>query len=107
MFRQRIEVMKGNFKQLINSDKPVLVDFYADWCGPCKMQAPILKDVSAALKGKARIIKIDVDKNQGIAMQYQVQSIPTIILFKKGKPVWRKAGVANKQQLINLIEQNA
>ena len=99
--------MKGNFKQLINSDKPVLVDFYADWCGPCKMQAPILKDVSAATHGKARIIKIDVDKNQGIAMQYQVQSIPTIILFKKGKPVWRQAGVANKQQLISLIEKNA
>lgn len=99
--------MKGNFKQLINSDKPVLVDFYADWCGPCKMQAPILKDVSAATHGKARIIKIDVDKNQGIAMQYKVQSIPTIILFKKGKPVWRQAGVANKQQLISLIEKNA
>ena len=99
--------MKGNFKQLINSDKPVLVDFYADWCGPCKVQAPILKDVSAATHGKARIIKIDVDKNQGIAMQYKVQSIPTIILFKKGKPVWRQAGVANKQQLISLIEKNA
>ncbi|MEQ9217362.1 MAG: thioredoxin [Cyclobacteriaceae bacterium] len=99
--------MKGNFKQLINSDKPVLVDFYADWCGPCKMQAPVLKDVSTALKGKARIIKIDVDKNQSIARQYQVQSIPTIILFKKGKPVWRQTGVANKQQLISLIEQNA
>ena len=99
--------MKGNFKQLINIDKPVLVDFYADWCGPCKVQAPILKNVSAATHGKARIIKIDVDKNQGIAMQYKVQSIPTIILFKKGKPVWRQAGVANKQQLISLIEKNA
>eukprot|EP00747_Dinoflagellata_sp_TGD_P017667 gnl/TRDRNA2_/TRDRNA2_125970_c1_seq1.p1 gnl/TRDRNA2_/TRDRNA2_125970_c1~~gnl/TRDRNA2_/TRDRNA2_125970_c1_seq1.p1 ORF type:complete len:100 (-),score=0.95 gnl/TRDRNA2_/TRDRNA2_125970_c1_seq1:281-580(-) len=99
--------MKGNFKRLIDSDKPVLVDFYADWCGPCKMQAPILKEVSASVHGKARIIKIDVDKNQGIARQYQVQSIPTIILFKKGKPVWRQAGVANKRQLINLIEQNS
>ncbi len=98
--------MKGNFRQMINSEKPVLVDFYADWCGPCKMQAPILKEVSAAINGRARIIKIDVDKNQRIAQQYQVQSIPTIILFKNGKPIWRQAGVANKQQLLNLIKKN-
>lgn len=99
--------MKGNFKKLINSSQPVLVDFYADWCGPCKMQAPILKEVSAAIEGKARIIKIDVDKNQAIAQQYQVRSIPTMILFKHGNPVWRQAGVAQKNQLLDLIRQHA
>ncbi|XOV93021.1 MAG: thioredoxin [Bacteroidota bacterium] len=99
--------MKGNFKQLISGNKPVLVDFYADWCGPCKMQTPILKDVSDAIKGKARIIKIDVDRNRAIASQYKVQSIPTLILFKGGQPVWRQAGVANKKQLIDLVGQHA
>ncbi len=99
--------MKGNFKKLINSPQPVLVDFYADWCGPCKMQAPILKEVSAATHGKARILKIDVDKNQAIAQQYQVRSIPTMILFKNGKPVWRQAGVAQKNQLMSLIQQHS
>lgn len=99
--------MKGNFKKLISGSQPVLVDFYADWCGPCKMQTPILKDVSQEIKGKARIIKIDVDRNQGIASQYKVQSIPTLILFKGGKPVWRQAGVANKKQLVDLVGQYA
>mgnify|MGYP005755358033 FL=1 len=99
--------MKGNFKNIINGDQPVLVDFYADWCGPCKMQAPILKEVSSEIGGKARIIKIDVDKNQPIAQQYQVRGVPTLILFKKGQPLWRQSGVATKQQLIDLINQNA
>ncbi|WP_286756950.1 thioredoxin [Roseivirga sp. UBA838] len=99
--------MKGNFNNIINGDQPVLVDFYADWCGPCKMQAPILKEVSSEIGGKARIIKIDVDKNQPIAQQYQVRGVPTLILFKKGQPLWRQSGVATKQQLIDLINQNA
>jgi len=99
--------MKGNFNNIINGDQPVLVDFYADWCGPCKMQAPILKEVSSEIGGKARIIKIDVDKNQPIAQQYQVRSIPTLILFKKGRLLWRQSGVATKQQLIDLINLNA
>lgn len=98
--------MKGNFQEIINNDKPVLVDFYADWCGPCQMQAPILKEVSAAMNGEARIIKIDVDKNQAVASQYQVQSIPTLILFRNGKPVWRQSGLANKQQLISVLQQH-
>ena len=99
--------MKGNFNNIINGDQPVLVDFYADWCGPCKMQAPIVKEVSSEIGGKARIIKIDVDKNQPIAQQYQVRSIPTLILFKKGRLLWRQSGVATKQQLIDLINLNA
>jgi thioredoxin 1 len=99
--------MKGNFGKIINGNQPVLVDFHADWCGPCKMQAPILKEVSAEINGKARIIKIDVDKNQAIAQQYQVMGVPTIILFKKGKPVWRQSGVTNKQQLLQVLHQMA
>jgi thioredoxin 1 len=99
--------MKGNFGNIINGDKPVLVDFHADWCGPCKMQAPILKEVSAEISDKARIIKIDVDKNQAIAQQYQVMGVPTLILFKKGQAVWRQSGVANKQQLLQVIHQMA
>lgn len=99
--------MKGNFNELINGDKAVLVDFYADWCGPCKVQTPILKEVAAEINGKAQIIKIDVDKNQEISSRYQVQSIPTLILFKKGQPVWRQTGVAGKQQLLDLFKQNS
>ncbi len=99
--------MKGNFENIINGDKPVLVDFHAEWCGPCKMQAPILKEVSAEINGKARIIKIDVDKNQAIAQQYQVMGVPTLILFKKGQPVWRQSGVATKQQVMQVIQQMA
>lgn len=99
--------MKGNFNQLIHGDKPVLVDFYADWCGPCKVQEPVLKEVRAEINGKARIIKVDVDKNQAIASRFQVRSVPTLILFKKGQPVWRQSGVAGKQQLIDVITQNS
>lgn len=99
--------MKGKFDDLINGDKPTLVDFTADWCGPCKMQSPILKEVSGEIDGKARIVKIDVDKNPQVASQFQVTGVPTLILFKGGKPVWRQSGVAGKQQLIDLINQHA
>lgn len=98
--------MKGKFKDIINHEYPVLVDFYADWCGPCKMQAPILKEVAIHVKDKAKIIKIDVDKNPSIARQYQVRGVPTLILFKNGQPVWRQSGVATKQQIINLFHKN-
>ena len=99
--------MKGNFNQIINSEKPVLVDFHAEWCGPCKLQTPVLKEVSREMGAKVRIIKIDVDKNQITAQRYQVRSVPTLILFKNGQPVWRQSGVANKLQLINTINQNS
>lgn len=98
--------MKENLQNIINSNQPTLVDFYADWCGPCKTQAPILKELATEIKGKARIIKIDVDKNQPVAAKYRVQSVPTLILFKIGQPVWRQSGVATKQQLIDVINQN-
>ncbi len=98
--------MKGNFNQLINGDKPVLIDFHAEWCGPCKAQAPIIKEVSKELKGKIRIIKIDVDKNQVIAQRYQIRGVPTLALFKNGEVVWKESGVRTKQQILNIINQN-
>ena len=98
--------MKSNFNQLINGDKPILIDFHAEWCGPCKMLAPIIKEVSKAMSGKVRIIKIDIDKNQKLAQKYQVRGVPTLALFKNGNIVWKESGVKTKTQIINLIEQN-
>ncbi|WP_339895474.1 thioredoxin [uncultured Algibacter sp.] len=97
--------MKTNFNTIINSKLPVLVDFYADWCGPCKMLAPILKDVKEALEDGIKIIKIDVDKNQPLAVKYQVRGVPTMILFKNGEQVWRQSGVLQKNDIISIIKQ--
>jgi thioredoxin 1 len=96
----------SNFKEIINSDQPVLVDFFAEWCGPCKMMSPILKEVAEQVKGKAKIIKIDVDKNQQAASVYKVRGVPTLILFKNGKQLWRQSGVFQANELVNLINQN-
>ena len=99
-------VPRKSFPELINSPgMPVLVDFYATWCGPCKTMAPILEQVAAQHGGKVRIIKIDVDRNQAVAQQYRVQSIPTLILFHKGQPVWRQAGVVPAAQIAKALEQ--
>lgn len=81
------------FEKLINDSKPTLVDFFATWCGPCKMQAPILEQVKNNVGDKANIIKVDIDKNQELAASYRVQSVPTLIMFKNGQPVWRTVGV--------------
>lgn len=94
------------FNSIINSNKPVLVDFFAEWCGPCKTMAPILKEVKTNLGDKATIIKVDVDKNQDAAMAYQIRSVPTLILFKNGKPVWKQSGVVPAHELVRLLEQN-
>lgn len=93
----------SKFSELINQDTPVLVDFHAEWCGPCKMMSPILKDVKETLKDRVSIIKIDVDKNQAIAAKYQVRGVPTMLLFLNGKQVWRQSGVLQKHELINVI----
>jgi len=95
----------NNFNNLINSEKPVLVDFFAEWCGPCKTMAPILKVVKTQLQDNATIIKIDVDKNPEVASIYQIRSVPTLIMFKKGKVVWKQSGVVPTQELIKLFNQ--
>jgi len=96
----------ANFKDIINSDKPILVDFFAERCGPCKTMSPILKEVADQVQGKAKIIKIDVDKNQQAANVYQVRRIPTLILFKNEKQLWRQSGIVQVNELVNLINQN-
>ena len=93
------------FDEMIQSDKPVLVDFFAEWCGPCKMMAPILKDVKQEIGELATILKVDVDKNPKAAQQFQVQGVPTLILFKNGKQLWRQSGVIPKAGLIGIIKQ--
>lgn len=97
----------SKFQELIQSKKPVLVDFSAEWCGPCKMMAPILKQVASEVGDKATIVKIDVDKNQQAAAHYQIRGVPTLILFKDGKQLWRQSGVVPKQTLVQLINQYA
>lgn len=98
--------MKSNFNTIINSETPVLIDFHATWCGPCKALAPILEQVKEELEDAVKIIKIDVDKNQPLAAKYQVKGVPTLLLFKNGKQVWRQSGVLQKEQLVQLIKQH-
>lgn len=96
----------SKFNELINSEEPVLVDFFATWCGPCKTMSPILDDVAKQVQGKAKVIKVDVDKNQQAAAAYQVRGVPTLILFKNGKQIWKQSGVVPANELVNLINQN-
>lgn len=97
---------KLTFTDVINNEPLILVDFYAEWCGPCKMLKPILVEVKASLGDKAKIIKVDVDKNTQVASHYQVTGVPTLILFKYGKIVWRQSGVASPGALKQIIETN-
>lgn len=97
----------ASFQDVINSGKPVLVDFSAEWCGPCKMMAPILKQAKEALGDKATIIKVDVDRNREAAEHYQIQGVPTLILFKNGQIKWRQSGVVQAGQLVQVIDQFA
>lgn len=96
-----------SFTEIVNSETPVLVDFFAEWCGPCKMMSPILKEVKNSLKDDVKILKIDVDKNQKVAGDNQVQGVPTLMIFQKGKILWRQSGVVPAHELISRINSLA
>jgi thioredoxin 1 len=96
---------KNSFKNLVSSSKPVLVDFSAEWCGPCKMLHPILVEVSKKVGDSAKIVKIDIDKNQDLASQLGVMSVPTLMLYKNGKLLWRESGVKSAAQLEKIIQE--
>lgn len=98
--------MKGNFETIINDARPVIVDFHALWCGPCKVQSPILKELATELGDRVKVIKIDVDQNNAISSQYQIQSVPTLIVFKNGQQVWRHSGVVSKADLYAVLVKN-
>lgn len=98
--------MKSSFNSIINSDKPVLIDFYADWCGPCKTLTPILKEAKDELGEAVSIFKIDVDKNQELTNKFQVRGVPTMMLFKNGKVLWRQSGVIPKHEIVQLVKSN-
>lgn len=96
----------ASFNEIVNQDKPVLVDFHATWCGPCKMMEPMIKELKSKVGDKAAVIKIDVDKNQSLAAKLRVQGVPTLMLYKEGKVVWRDSGVQSVRFLEDLINKH-
>ncbi|MBP1664146.1 MAG: trxA [Bacteroidetes bacterium] len=95
------------FNEIISSDKPVLIDFYATWCGPCKAMHPIIENIGREVQGKARVLKIDVDKNSSLAARYQIQAVPTLLILKNGNIVWKHPGGLDKQSLLNTLLSHA
>jgi thioredoxin 1 len=98
--------MKGNFDSIINETRPVIVDFHTLWCGPCKVQSPILKELAEELGDRVKVIKIDVDQNSELASRYQIQSVPTIMVFKNGEVMYKHAGLHTKPQLMTILLNN-
>lgn len=93
------------FQEIIQGDMPVLVDFFATWCGPCKAMTPIVESLGKELQGEARVLKIDIDKNEALANHYKIQSVPTFMIFHKGEVIWRKSGVLDKSTLIQEVRK--
>lgn len=96
--------MKSSFSKIITAETPVLIDFYADWCGPCKMLAPILQEVKETLGDQIKIFKIDVDKNQALASKFHVRGVPTMLLYNNGQQVWRQSGVLQKDEILKIVQ---
>ena len=97
---------KKSYKEIINQDKPTLVDFYATWCGPCKMMVPVLKDLARDVKGKANILKVDIDKNQRLAQKLGIRSVPTLMVYKNGRVVWQQSGMQTARQLSAVLSEH-
>ena len=102
---KKSDIVKANFNSIINDQRPVIVDFHALWCAPCKVQSPILKEIAGELGEAIRVIKIDIDQNQELANRYQIQSVPTLMIFKNGQIKYKQPGVHTRQQLMEVIQR--
>lgn len=101
-----MKITSENFeKEVLNSEVPVLVDFFATWCGPCKMMSPVVEELAKEMEGKAKVYKVDTDEEQNLAIKYGIMSIPTFIVFKNGEPVGKAIGMRDKEELINLLNK--